>query len=235
MHTHRVFLYVTGVAALAAVLLACGWRTAGFETQRPPLEVVGFWLAFCLAAECFFLETPSGEGMISMSSAANVASVFLLPLPQAITVAALSVGLADLMIHRRAWTRALFNSAQTSISIAAASFVLGAAHGSHAFLIHPVEALLVPVVFFVCNTGQVAGVIALHSRTTFWSAWRDNYGNGYYLLTSAVLSVMAFGLVVGIESLGSISGLLVLLPLYFVRSAYHRIVRDRRQFAALRA
>lgn len=234
MRSMRVVCYTTLVAVLAATLIAAGWKTASFAAQTTPLTVVGFWLTFCLAAECFFLETPSGEGMVSMSSAANVASIFLLPLPQALTVGALSVILTDLLVHRRPWTRAIFNAAQTTISIAASCFVLDGAIGSRAFRMNPIASLSVPVIFFVCNTVLVAGVIALHSRARLWRSWRDNYGHGYNLLSSAVLTILGLGFVITIESLGPIAGLLGLVPLFFVRDAYHRFVRERRWALALR-
>ena len=83
------------------------------------------------------------------------------------------------------------------------------------------------MIFFGVNTGLVAGVISLHGRIPYLRAWRENFGFGYNLLSSAVLAIMGMTLVMASESIGYTSGLLYLLFLFFVRDAYRRFARDR--------
>ena len=69
--------YLAGVhlLAIAAMFWVCGRPGADHSI---PLLPVAFWFVFTLAAELFWLETPAGGGMISMSLAVNIASLYAL-------------------------------------------------------------------------------------------------------------------------------------------------------------
>jgi len=234
MNTHRTLFvaYIAIVIASGAALLAAGWMSPGaFPTK--PLVGFAFWLVLSLAAECFWLETPTRAGMISMSLAVNTATLFLLPFAWVVTIGAASVMLTDFLLHRRNLVRASFNGAQTALSMAASLWVIrliaGSSHysGKAALLEHPLAVACGVVTFFILNTGIVAGVISLNGRLGLLKAWRDNFGFGYQFLSSATLTLLGLTLVLAAEAIGYVSGLLYLLFFFFIRDAYHRFSRER--------
>lgn len=224
--------YVAIVLGLGGAALLRAWSRADASPWLP-LSGAAFWFFLSLAAEAFWLETPSRRGMVSMSPAVNLATLFILPAHLVLTIGAASVVVADLLLHRRGWLRAAFNGTQTLLALFACLLWirlftgLGEPDGARSFLLHPLLALIVPATYFVLNTGSVAGAISLHGRISFWEAWKRNYGHVYQALSSTVLSVLGLGLVVAVERVGYVSGLLSVLFFLFIRDAYQRYVRAR--------
>ena len=225
--------FVAATVLTAGAILAAAWSGAAGEATAERTGVFAFWLVLSLASECFWLETPTRAGMVSMSLAVNFASLYVLPWHLVLTIGALSVCAADLLLHRRGGVRATFNAAQTVVSLAAAVWTLrllsgsGVGTGSGLLLREPIATLTAPVVFVVVNTFTVAGAIALQRRQTLWTAWRENYGFAFHYISSAVLLVIGLTLVLSLETVGYISGLLYLVFFFFVRDAYMRRARER--------
>jgi hypothetical protein len=170
-----------------------------------------------------------------MSLAANFATLFVLPPPQVLFVGALSVGLADRLLRRRGWIRALFNASQTTISLAASLTVIrllgGPANpmGGQTFLAHPWATLTTAPTFFLVNTFLVTGAISLHGHLPFWKTWRKNYGFSYHFFSVVILFIMGIGLVVVSGALGYVARLLSVLLLVLLRNHYRQHVRKRTQ------
>lgn len=222
--------YVLLVVASGAAVTGGTWLAGRPST---PAALVGFWFFLSLAAECFWLETPTGAGMVSMALAANLATLFVLPPPYVLAIGAISVLLSDLVLHRRGLVRAAFNAMQTALSLAVS---LAAIHllthgkaplGSQLFLHAPLAALAAPTAFFFTNTFLVSGVISLDSRRPFWRVWRENFGFGYQILSTAALFLLGVTIVIGSDSIGYLSGLLCLLLFYLIRDAYRRYNREQ--------
>jgi hypothetical protein len=226
-------LYIGSILIVGTDLLLWGWTRPMTLHGTVPLSLVGFWFMLSLAAEAFWLQTRTRTGMISMSLAVNVATLFVLPPGLALTVTALSVGLADLLLHRRGLCKAAFNAAQMVISMMAALLVMyalsgsWAAQGSQAFLIGPFAVVSGLVVLFLANTFLVAGVISLSHGLSVWRAWRDNFGFGYQVLSSTTLSILGLTLVAATEVIGFMAGILYLLVFLFVRDGYHRHITEQ--------
>lgn len=226
-------LYVIAIDALAGCLLLLGWVRGDVGLGTMELGLLGYWFTLSLAAESFWLETPTGRGMVSSALAINLAALFVLPAWHVLAIGALSVGLADLLLHRRSLLKASFNAAQTTVALAGcvgALRVFGVSHAPDGFALmhHPWATLVVPVVFFLLNTFLVSAAISLETRRGLFLTWRENYGFGYQVLSSAVLFLIGLALVAVYDRVGYISGLFFLVLLYFVRDAYHRFVRERR-------
>jgi hypothetical protein len=226
-------LFVGTVMAGAALILAHAW-TGGAPVQPVSLNLLAFWVVLSLAAECFWLETPTGKGMVSTALAINLAMLFVLPRPYVLAIGALTVGASDLLVHQRKPLKASFNAAQTTIALAVCFEVarllgMPVVHTNmDSLLHHPGATLAVPVTFFVINTFVVAGAISLDTRRTFWSTWKANYGFGYQVLSCGVLFLLGLTFVEAYDRLGYIVGLFYLVFFYFVRDSYHRYVRERR-------
>jgi hypothetical protein len=225
--------YVAVMVLVAGAVLAAAWSQAAGDATAERTGLFAFWLVLSLASECFWLETPTRAGMVSMSLAVNFASLYALPWHLVLTISAFSVCTADLILHRRGGLKATFNAAQTVVSLAAAIWTLrflgghGSATGSELFLRAPAATLAAPAVFVVVNTFAVAGAIALQRQQGLWTAWRENYGFAFHYLSSAVLLLLGLTLVISIETMGYISGLLYLVFFFFVRDAYLRRARER--------
>ena len=169
-----------------------------------------------------------------MSLCANIAVLFVLPIPYALTIAALSVGLSDLLLHRRGLIRAVFNSAQTTIALAGAVAVMACLRGSSApggsqvMLLHPLATLAPLVIFPAVNVLIVSGILAIEKGQRFGFAWRENYGFWYHYLSCAMLFFVGLGLVIAVESIGYICGLVSLLILVCFRETYRLFTRAHR-------
>jgi hypothetical protein len=230
--------YVATMVLAAGAVLALAWSGAVGEATAEQTGLFAFWLVLSLASECFWLETPTRAGMVSMSLAVNFASLYALPWHLVLTIGAFSVCASDLLLHRRGGLRATFNAAQTVVALAAATWTLrllgsaAAGTGSGLFLREPAATFAAPAVFVIVNTFAVAGAIALQRGQTLWTAWRENYGFAFHYLSSAVLLLLGITLVLSLETMGYISGLLYLVFFFFVRDAYLRRARERGQSAA---
>lgn len=218
------------ICAGAGILL---WSWMGVRDTAVPMTVMAFWLVLSLAAEVFWLPTPGGAGMVSMSLAANMAVLFVLPRPHALTVIGISIALSDLLLHNRTWVKSLFNPAQGIIAAAAASWAMhlfgvpDGAPGSAALLLYPTATLVTLPAFVIPNTFLVAGAIALSRRESIWRTWLDNYGFGYQQISSLALFLVGLGIVIGVERVGYVSGLAVLAILLILRDAYRYQIRRR--------
>ncbi len=226
--------YVATVIAAGAALLVATWLRSAPPLGSGSIEPFVFWFFLSLAAECFWLDTPSRAGMISMSLAVNIATLFILPPAYVFMIAGVSVIVSDLLLHRRTSLRAYFNASQTvlsmGVSLAVMHLVSGASPASGRIFIleHPIASLGGILTLFVLNTGLVAGVISLQGRIRYMRAWGDNFGFGYHLLATTTLAFLGLILVLASQSIGYVSGLVYLLFFFFVRDAYHRFVRTAR-------
>lgn len=228
-----VLAYVSVVHLLAVAMMLWICTRSGVLPDVPAAQIA-FWLFFTLAAELFWLATPSKEGMVSMSLAVNIATLYLLPPHLAVAVVAVATLVADLVIHRRGVLKSSFNASQTAVTVAACALLIRRIGGDPvaagaAYLVRePLAVAAGPMLFFVLNTGLVAGVIALHSGQPLFPTWRRNYGTTYQFLSSGTLALLGWMLVAVIGTVGQIAGIVYLLFFYFVRDAYNRWAIARR-------
>lgn len=226
--------YVSLVLLTGLVLILESWfRSDSVGAVSSSYRGLAFWFIFALASECFWVSLPGGRGMVSMGLAADLAMLFALPVPYALLIAGTSVVLTDIAVHGRGGIRALFNSAQTVISLAVAAIVMRTieggigAPGSGSFLHHPIAALMTLPVFCILNTVLVSGAIALESHTSLWRAWRDSFGFVYHYQSCAILFALGLQLVVAIEIAGYACGLVAFFFLFALRDAYKYRARKK--------
>jgi hypothetical protein len=238
-HPNPLAIYVSLVVLTGVVLILASWlRADSVVAVSTSYRGFVFWLFFAIAAECFWISLPGDRGMISMGLAADLAVLFVLPMPQALFVGAVSVALTDLLVHRRRAIRALFNSAQTIVSITVAAAVMHmvergiAPTGSSAFLHHPVAALLTLPAFCAVNTGLVSVAIALESERSLWRSWRESFGFLYHYQNCAILFALGLQLVVAVEIVGYVCGVVALFLLFTLRDAYKYRMRRRPERSA---
>lgn len=220
-----------------AGVVVCREAIASSAEPLPPIRDLVFWFVLTLAAEIFWLETPTRRGMVSMSMAVNIATLFLLPARFVLALGAAAVLAADLLLHRRGWLKAAFNGAQTAVTLFACLLVVhlldgtGQTEGARAFVRDPLLLIAVPATYFAVNTSLVAAAISLHDGLPYRRAWESNYGHYYQVLSSVVLSLLGVLLVMAQERIGFLGGLLSLVFFFFIRDAYGRYVQNRRAAA----
>ncbi len=215
------------VAGGAASLWASGW-----PSPPPGLTALVFWVLANTLCEILWLPAPEGKGYLSMATAANFATLLVLPPGVAIAMTALAGGLADTIFRRRRWYQVLFNMGMTSISVAVAAQVfvaLGGASGSADEILSPLNALpllLAGVTFFLANTWLVAGVVAISQGRSFPEVWRTQFAFNVALLGALVLLVLGYFFAILFLTWGYLSAFLAAAAAYFVRDAYGRFIRE---------
>jgi hypothetical protein len=111
--TLRLRLYVALVILSAVVLL--GFSIPHDLASRWPHVIA--WVLVCVFSETLWLNTLSGAGTLSMASVANLATLILWGRESAMWITAVSSLLAELIVQRKPWIRAAFNSAQIAITL----------------------------------------------------------------------------------------------------------------------
>jgi len=177
------WIYITAVSIAGAVLL--GFSATGLDDLPTLVRNPMFWVitGMILTGEIWRVATPgqSGSDSTAVSRTVTVAVLLYWGFPIAVLLRAASilvVGLARNSPHRVA-----FNTAQLSLSLAAAELVLWLRGVSptpaHPLIpIHPVtnlalvDMLLAGLAYFVVNFALVSGAISLSTRTPLWSVIR---------------------------------------------------------------
>lgn len=225
--TRFVSAYALGVIALAGAAIGGVWFTALQRGERFGYSEMLFWLGLAFVAELFWLENARGEGMVSMASAVNIATIALLPLELVTAVTALSVLASDRWMRQRSLLRSAFNAGQSVLAVTAGWFTLhalsapglGAAAPSIATDPFPIAVAI--GCFWLVNTGLVSGVVALDHGRSVVEIWRAHYGNLPYGRTFAALAAIGLLMVGATQFFGLIAAPLS-IALFLVTREAHR-------------
>lgn len=227
-------LYVTLVIVGGG---AAFWASGGPALAMTPLPVL-FWVLANMLGEVLWFPAPKGRGYLSMATAANFASVLILPAPVAIFATGLAGVLVDVLFRHRRWYKVLFNAGMCSVSVFASSLVLsslGWVHGSLDHLLSPLEVgalSLSAAAYFLLNTWLVSGAIALDQRESAWRIWRQSFAFGYELLGASILFLLGLYFAVLFLAWGYMSAFIATISTYFVRDAYCRFIATLAHSAA---
>jgi len=219
--------YALGVIALAGVTLAGAWLTALGRGAPIGFSELVFWIGMAFVAELFWLDNARGEGMVSMASAVNIATIALLPLELLTAVTALSVLASARGLRQRSMLRSSFNAGQSVLAVTAGWFALHALGGSSlsaatpAIASDPLPITIAIGCFWLVNTGLVSGVVALDHGRSIGEIWRGHYANLAYGQTFAALAAIGLLLVGATQSFGLIAAPLS-IALFLVTREAHR-------------
>lgn len=217
----RLRLYVACVALAAMIATFIMAVTA-------PAEPASIWpllavAALGLLAEILTYKLPMG-GSGSFAAVPFLAVVLLSPTWHAVAAVSLSM-LAVQFLHRRATQKLVFNVAQVALSTAAAgiAFQIGGGHAIPASLTDAfgdsaqllLIALIPAVVFTVCNSMTVAGVVSLASGQRWSDVWKGNtMGSLPYLFFAVPVSYVLAAIT---AQYGIIGATLLSVPLLSMR------------------
>ncbi len=230
--------YVALVILGGLVLAWEAWSPGQAGSQ--PLTLL-FWVLANMLGELLWLPAPKQRGYLSMATAANFATLLILPVSLAVTVTALAGALVDLGVRRRRWYQVLFNAAVCCISVFAASRVFTTiCQGRDGLenLLSPLNVgalLLSATTYFLLNTWLVTGVVSLDQKLPACHVWSTTFASRQEVLGSFVLFTL--GLLFGALFLAwGFAGVFpTAVATWFVRQAYGRYLEGRPGATASRA
>lgn len=206
---------------------------SGMPAPVPEPLALLFWLLANMLGEVLWVMVPKNRGYLSMATAANFASILILPTPVAVFVTVAAGILVDALFRHRIWYKVLFNAGMCSLAVFAASRVLEGPGGSGG----DIEQLLSPLrlgamalsaaTYFLLNTWLVSVAIALEQKRSPWRIWRETYALGYELLGSSMLFLMGLYFAALFLTWGYLSAFVATGTVYFVRDAYSRYIAAR--------
>ncbi len=231
----RIYLIAVGMTAIA--LLA---------THLPPdLQHRGVhylaWTVICLLSELLWLSTLSGEGTVSMASTANLATLALWGTEASMWVVSASTLIAVLFVQRKPVVRAVFNAAQSVITmwLAGLAFVLLggpaggvegagreiAGEGGAAALVAPVLGLF--ATYLVVNRALVAAAVAWSSERKYLRVLREDWFYRERLVDDLASFFLSPLVVISYAAIGYVGVVLFYAPLRMSFESQKRYVELR--------
>lgn len=200
-------LYVGTVLAAGALLVV-----ETFPREYPnPTQAIAFSIAM-LVVSVFKLRLPLRRGPSTMSMAYVIDFLVLVTAGADLAMAIAAVGVVAQCTLRvrvpQPWYRSAFSVATIAIAVQAAGWTwsaLGGAPTGAGVATSLIALAAAAAVYFVINTGLVAGAIAVSGRLPALQCWRQNF------LCTAPAYLLA-GVGVAVLQLLVSSGRLVLLP-----------------------
>ena len=215
----RLFIASIAVAAALATAAAAAIIPSAPASMWPLLAVA----ALGLLAEILLYRLPMGGGG-SFAAVPFLAVVLLSPTWHAVAAVSASM-IAVQLLHRRSMEKTVFNVAQVALSTAAAAFAycvvggaaiptsLSDALGRSGWML--LLAVIPALVFTVCNSLTVAGVVALSSGQPWIVVWKGNtIGSLPYLFFAVPVSYVLAAVT---AQYGIVGATLVSVPLLGMR------------------
>ncbi|MEK7824395.1 MAG: ATP-binding protein [Candidatus Eisenbacteria bacterium] len=234
----RLRLYLSAVGFVAVALLA---------THLPPdlphrgLHYLG-WTLICLLSELLWLSTLSGEGTVSMASTANLAILVLWGPEASMWIVSASTLVAVLFVQRKPWVRAVFNAAQSVITmwVGGAVFVLlggpaggleaagrvVAGEGGAAALIAPILGLF--GTYLLVNRALVAVAVAWSTERPYLRVLREDWFYRERLLDDLASFFLSPLVVISYAAIGYVGVILFYAPLRMTYESQKRYVELRK-------
>ncbi|MEZ5356940.1 MAG: HD domain-containing protein [Bryobacteraceae bacterium] len=184
-------LYIGAVAALGSAALLAGY---GEWSERGPGWVLLVYTAIAIVAAQLKVVLPGVKGALSLLFVFVLVGVTEFSYSETVTLAILGM-LSQSLLFRRTrpdFTQTVFNVSAMTSSTAAAYAAAHELAGKADWVEMPLLVLTAAVVFFFCNTGSIAVVIALTERRSPLAVWRDGYFWSFplYMLGAAVATVV---------------------------------------------
>jgi MASE9 protein len=219
--------YVAIVILGGLVLAWEAWSPGQMGAE--PLTLL-FWVLANMLGELLWLPAPKQRGYLSMATAANFATLLILPVSLAVTVTVVAGALVDLMFRHRRWYQVLFNASVCCIAVFSAARVfttVGQGRDGLENLLSPLNVgalFLSAVTYFLINTWLVTGVVSLDQRLKACHVWATTFASRQEVLGSFVLFVLGLLFAALFLAWGYMSAFLATIATYFVRQAYCRYI-----------
>lgn len=228
----RLRAYVVSVVVLAAALL---WVFAPLDSRALWGHYFA-WMLICALSESMWLRVLSGEATSSMGSTAGLATVVLWGQGPSMWIAAVSTLAAELVLLRKPWVRAVFNSAQITVTmwVGGAVFALlgGPLNGleTESFagtggdvalrLALPIAGLFVS--YLVVNRALVSGAVALSAGRPYLRVLREDWFYRDRLLDDAAAFLLSPLMVISFKAIDYVGVALFYIPLRIIHESTQR-------------
>jgi hypothetical protein len=219
------------IVILGGLVLAWEAWSPG-QAGAEPMTLL-FWVLANMLGELLWLPAPKQRGYLSMATAANFATLLVLPVSLAVTVTVVAGALVDLLFRHRRWYQVLFNASVCCIAVFSASSVftrISQGHDGLENLLSPLNAgalALSAVTYFLINTWLVTGVVALDQKLQPAQVWSTTFASPQEVLGSFVLFTLGLLFAALFLAWGYMSAFLATIATYFVRGAYNKYIEGR--------
>lgn len=209
---------VTGVSAAACLVVA--GLLSPVAVSRHWFLALGILVAVALLGTALSVRVTASGSTTSINFLLELGAIPLLGPLGAITLAAVSVFLADQFIRRRPSLKIVFNVSQSIISVGAAAIFYSAFAPPPSLNHIDLGAVLLPflgagIVYFVVNSSLVTYVISVESEESFKSVWDNIAGN--ILLIDIALIPIALSVPLLYINWGSLGLLFTVVPIIALR------------------
>ncbi len=221
----RLKLYLVGVGLAAAALLALCLPP---DLDRRWVHYVA-WTLVCFVSESLWLRTLSGGGTTSMASTANLAAIMLWGRDASMWIVSISTLLANVLLQKKPWERALFNASQVVVTMWAAGMVFSAlggpiqgVQGTPIATGGPILATAVlafcglAMAYMVVNRALVSVAVAWSSGRPYWRALREDWFYRDRLFDDLALFLLSPLVVISFEAIRYLGLLLFYAPLRII-------------------
>lgn len=235
--SRRLRVYVTAVALAAAALLA-------FSV---PADLEKFWLHYLawviisVLSEMMWLNVGAAGGTVSMASTANLTTVALWGGPAAMWIGAVSTLVAVVFVQRKPAVRAIFNAAQTAVTLWAAALAfhllggtaIGLESGAFHFGNEQIALQMAPpflalfAVYLVVNRALVGVAVAWSTDRPYWKTLREDWFYTERLLEDAAAFLLAPLMLISFAVIRYVGVLLFYVPLQMLNESARRHVELR--------
>jgi signal transduction histidine kinase len=231
----RLFLIAVGLAALGLLGL---W---------PPPALPSLWIHYllwtliCLVSETLWLPTLSGGGTASMASTANLATLMIWGPAASMWIVAASTLLANVLLQKKPWVRALFNASQIVITMWCAGVVMVALGGlqgglnasGRSFDQAQLLALALPflasiVVYMVVNRVLVSVAVAWSSERPYLRVLEEDWFYRAQLIHDLALFLLSLVVVICYDAIRYVGLVLFYSPLRIIYESQKRYAELRR-------
>ncbi|TMQ73170.1 MAG: hypothetical protein E6K80_00815 [Candidatus Eisenbacteria bacterium] len=214
----RLKLYLSAVA-LAAIVLLVVCRPPDLPTRW--VHYVA-WTLVCFISESLWLRTFSGGGTTSMASTANLATVMLWGRDASMWIVSISTLLANFILQKKPWERAVFNASQITVTMWAAGTVFfafgGLPHGLQgqpmvllggSLLVTVLAFLGLVITYTMVNRALVSLAVAWSSGRQYWAALREDWFYRDRLFDDLALFLLSPLVVICFEAIRSAQQMLI--------------------------
>ncbi len=220
-------IYLLGLALATALIVLVSIST--FQLTIQHIFVVLVFSIFVAVADFFPIIIRSGESEITTSVAFRIASVILFPFPLPIFIAFFGTSLGEVWLARD-WYKKVFNVTMVVVVYAILVAAYAVISDGDSIPLNSVADILavlfIVLAGYILNSIMVSLVVALSRNDPFSHVWQRNYSDvSLHHLMSAPLGA-AFALLWNVNPLTSV---LVVAPLFIVRSAFKFMTDLRRQ------
>lgn len=229
----KLKVFVTLVGVLAAVVL--GW--SGMAGPGPHWGHLIGWTVICFLAEMLWLNT--GQGTVSMASTANLAVLVLWGYGPGMWIGGASTLLANLLIQRKPWVRAVFNTGQMVLTMAATGALWCALGGAPDGIwakgrlvlgeLGAARLILIMLALFACyiavNRALVNFAVAWSTERSYLKVLRQDWLYADRVLTDIALFFLCPLVVIAFGAVGYTGLFLFYAPLYMIYESQKRFLQ----------